>query len=441
MLEGPPVRLEECVVMLRAIAPLIFHRPMELREVERETIEDRDGRGACWAMRAVDGEVQLVGVVGSGEGNPRDGYGYTISARLLAPWRDKPSWWRAELYGSNWEPCLVGVVRLHLIDLDPAQFDAIRARAIEAWPNHRDVTDADPHAVREQVESFDASGHHERVRALLAAPLRDTMTWVSAALCARRTELLGPDAVTARTWVSREPHASRGWSALADAGGDATTSEGDARMLAALTNPFSTVAIERAAITHPTEASALAAAISHVFLDPAWRWLDVGDRDAYAARVDAWQPSASESAIWERPGHVLSAALDREIATFFDTKDAVRLETSYVHTGPPLAERGSLSHQCGIGTGHSVRRAIVEQTPIAARSRVVAACQINAEDRLACFGLVWLDATRHVVWRYVVHAEGERLVRSPITFHVIDRATDDWGVATAASLTRAAASR
>lgn len=436
VLAGPAITVERGAELVRAIAPLVIGRPLDLREVERQTLPDLDGGGACWSARWRDGDIELDAGVSNGEGNPRDGYGYGLRVQLKGPWSDKPSWWRAELFGGGYDRLFSSPIRLRMLDVTPDAFDALRARAIEVMPEHRDVTLEDAYALRELVESFDRAGHHAWVREFLARPLRATDVWITASLCARKVALLGPDPETARTWVTLEPHASLAWTALADAGGDATTSEGDARMLAALTNPFSPCAIERAAVTHPTEASALAAAMSHVFADHAWRWLDATDRDAYAARVDAWQPSASVSVTWERPGHVLSAAVDREIATFFEAKDAARLETSYVHTGPPLAERGSLSHQCGIGTGHAVRRAIVALAPIAARSRVVAACQINAEDRLACFGLVWLDATRHVVWRYVVQQEGEQLTRSPITFHVIDHGTEGWGAQTEASLAR-----
>jgi hypothetical protein len=58
---------------------------------------------------------------------------------------------------------------------------------------------------------------------------------------------------------------------------------------------------------------------------------------------------------------------------------------------------------------------------------VIAVSQTNAEDRLACFGVVWLDAERQIVWRAVVHEEGEKLVRTPIAFDVIDRGRAGWG--------------
>lgn len=432
--EGPEISVERGVELIHAVAPLVIGRALDLREVERVKLEDLDGRSACWGARWVDGDVELVAHVSNGPGNPRDGYGYSMSVKLLGRYEERSPWWRAELHDGSWEPTFRGPIRLRLLGVSPDAFDAIRARATAFLGAHRDVTLDDPYALRELVESFDREGHHAWVRAFLGRPLRVSDPWITASLCARKVSLLGADPETARTWVTLEPHASRAWTALADAGGDAITDEGDARLLAALTNPFSTCAIERAASTHPIDATALAGAMSHVFADPAWRWLDADDRDAHAARAEAWRPSASVSVTWERPGHVLSAAVDREIAAFFDAKDAARLETSYVHSGPPLAERGALSHQCGIGTGHSVRRAIVELAPIPSRSRIVAACQVNAEDRLACFGLVWRDATRQVVWRYVVRQEGEKLVRSPITFHVIDQGTDGWGAETAANL-------
>ncbi|MBN8610162.1 MAG: hypothetical protein J0L92_06245 [Deltaproteobacteria bacterium] len=440
VLEGPGISVERGVELIRAAAPLVIGRALDLREVERVRLDDQDGRSACWAARWVDGDVELAASVMNGDGNPRDGYGYSMSVKLLASYEGRSPGWRAELIDGGWEPMFRGPIRLRLLGVTPEALDAIRVQAVALLGAHRDVTFDDPYALREVVETFDREGHHAWVRDFLARPLRSTDTWVSASLCARKMALLGADPETARTWLTIEPFASLAWSALAEAGGDATSSEGDARILAALTNPFSPCAIERAASARPIDASALSAAMSHVFADPAWRWLDANDRDAYAARPDAWQPSACVSATWERPGHVPSAAVDREIATFFEAKGAARLETSYVHSGPPLAERGTLSHHCGIGTGHSVRRAIVELAPIAARSRVVAACQTNAEDRLACFGLVWLDATRHVVWRYVVHHEGEKLVRSPITFHLIDHGTEGWGAQIEASLGLRAAS-
>lgn len=426
VLDGPSLTGEECLMLVREVAPLVIGRPLALQEVERQTLADLDGRGACWSVVLRDGDVELRAGVFNGEGNPRDGYGYGLSAKLLIPGVDGASGWRAELYGGGWEPVLAGPIRLYVIGLSPETFEAVRARVRALLPRHRDITFDDAYTVRSLVSDFDRHGHVAWVKDFLAQPLRQGLPWLTAELCERKIALHGPDPETARAWLGFEPYASLAWTALADAGGDASTREGEARLLAALTNPFSPGLVEAASKAYPIEAEALAGAMAHVYRDAAWRWLDASERDAFEARAHAWEPSTSTEVRWARPGHVASNAVEREIAALL-LEGAAALENHFVVTGPPLAERGSLSHRVGLGTGHCARRAIVALDPNAPRSRVVATCQINAEDRLACFGLAWLDAARQLVWRFVVHEEGERMVRSPVALQVIDRGTDGWG--------------
>lgn len=52
------------------------------------------------------------------------------------------------------EPSFVSPIRLRLLDVSRASFDAIRARAIEVMTDHRDVTLEDPHAQRELEQSY-----------------------------------------------------------------------------------------------------------------------------------------------------------------------------------------------------------------------------------------------------------------------------------------------
>lgn len=436
VLDGPSLTGEECLALVREVAPLVIGRPLALQEVERQTLADLDGRGACWSVVLRDGDVELRAGVFSGEGNPRDGYGYGLSVKLLVPSVDGARGWRAELYGGGWEPVLAGPIRLYVIGLSPETFEAVRARVRALLPRHRDITFDDAYTVRSLVSDFDRHGHVAWVKDFLAQPLRHGLPWLTADLCARKIELHGPDAETARAWLGFEPWASLAWTALADAGGDADTREGDARLLAALTNPFSPLLVEAASRSHPIEAEALASAMAHVYRDPAWRWLDAEERAAFDARAHAWEPSAFTSVHWERPGHVASSAVDRELAEALHFQRAAALEHGYVVTGPPLAERGTLSHRVGIGTGHSVRRAVLEPHDVPSRSAVLAVSHTNAEDRLASFGLLWLDAERHLVWRAVLTEESGALVRSPLELRVIDRGTDGWGLRAADALSR-----
>ncbi|MBX7194183.1 MAG: hypothetical protein K1X94_19165 [Sandaracinaceae bacterium] len=439
LLAGPPISLEQGVELLRAIAPTLLERPIVLREAGREVQPDMDGRSACWSGRWVDGDVELVASVSNGDGNPRDGYGYNLSAKLLASFEGRP-WWRAELYGGGWDPALSSPIRLGLLGVSPTAFDAIRARALEVLPTHRDVTFDDPYATRDVLDEFERGGHTEWLRTFLARPLLPHLPWMSAHLCELKVALRGPDTETARTWATIYPAQTLAWAALADAGGDAQTSEGDARWLAALTHPFSARSIEAAALAHPVEASALAAAMAHVFLDPSWRWLDPLDRDAFEARRDDWRAAESSRVEWERAGRVSSAAIDLELATLLGLRDAPKLEGSAIVTGPPIAGTGGLGVGCGLGPHHSVRRAILTLDEVPSRSDAVAVCHTNAEDRLACFGLAWLDAQRQVIWRSVLREIDGTFVRSPILIDVIDTGDGAWGAELAATL-RASATR
>jgi hypothetical protein len=164
---GSSISLEQGVELLRAIAPLLLERPIALREAGREVQPDMEGRSACWSGRWVDGDVELIASVSNGDGNPRDGYGYNLSAKLLAPFEGKP-WWRAELFGGGWEPTLSSPIRLGLLGVSPTAFDAIRARALEVLPTHRDVTFDDPYAMRSLLQEFERGGHTEWLRTFLA---------------------------------------------------------------------------------------------------------------------------------------------------------------------------------------------------------------------------------------------------------------------------------
>jgi hypothetical protein len=437
VLAGPPLPLARGAEVIREIAPLVLGRPLALVEVEREALDDLDGRSACWRALWRDGEVELEASVANGPGNPRDGYGYTMSAKLSvpAPGPGPQRGWRAELYAGGYEPELTGPIRLHLFGVSPEGFDAIRARLAVLLPEYRDVTFEDPYAVGGIVADFDRQGHVEWVRAFLAQPLVPGVRWVTDALCERKVALRGADPETARTWVTLAPFASRGWASLADAGGDATTSAEAARFLAALTHPFSPVAIERAAAHFPVEGTALAAAMAHVFRDPRWRWLAAEDRDAYEARAAAWQPAPSRRVVWERPVAPSYDASDTELMKVLRIPRVARPELlGHSASGPPLAERGTLSHRCGIGTGHSLRRAAIDIAKPAGRSRAIALCHVNCEDRLAGFGLAWLDATAQVVWRWSSTEEGGVARRSAIEIDVIDVGDGAMGDAWVATL-------
>lgn len=420
LLAGPALSIDRGAEVIREIAPLVIGRPLSLVEVERTTLDDADGRSACWAARWRDGDVELEASVSNGPGNPRDGYGYSMSAKLFSPYADKASWWRAEFYGSGWEPRVTSPIRLGLLGVSPDAYAAVRARVLELLPEHRDVTFEDTHAVRELVSSFDHHGHVEWVRDFLAQPLVPGVAWVTPELCARKIALRGADPVTARTWVTRAPFASGGWAALAEAGGDATTSADAALFLAALTHPFSPLTIERAAASFPIEGGALAGAMAHLFRDDRFRWLHAADRSAYQLRADAWQPAPSRRVVWQRPAHLAYSAIDAEIVKLLGIPHVHGLQPEHVASGPPLADAGTLSHRCGIGTGHSLRRAAIHVEPLAPRSRAIALCHVNCEDRLASFGLAWLDPAAQVVWRWSLTGEGEAAARSPIEIDVID---------------------
>jgi hypothetical protein len=438
LLAGPPLSVARGAEVILDIAPLVIARPLSLVEVERKTLDDADGRGGCWAARWRDGDVELEASVGNGPGNPRDGYGYSMSVKLFSPYGEKASWWRAEFYGGGWEPHLTSPIRLGLLGVSPDAYAAIRARVLELLPEHRDITLEDAYAVRELVSSFDHHGHVEWVRDFLAQPLVPGVPWVTAELCARKIALRGADAETARTWVTRAPFASSGWSALAEAGGDANTSAESALFLAALTHPFSPVTIELAAPSFPVEGGALAGAMAHLFRDDRFRWLGAADRDAFQLRADAWQPSPSRRVVWQRPAHLAYSAIDAEIVKLLGIPRVHAVTPEHVASGPPLANAGALTSRCGVGTGHSLRRAAIDVDVPAPRSRAIALCHVNCEDRLSSFGFAWLDPTAQVVWRWSLTGEGEAATRSPIEIDVIDLGNGAMGDSWVATLTAAA---
>jgi hypothetical protein len=96
-------------------------------------------------------------------------------------------------------------------------------------------------------------------------------------------------------------------------------------------------------------------------------------------------------------------------------------------TGAPLAAPGSLSSACGIGTGHSVRRAAIELMTPVHRSHVVAVCHTNCEDRLSTFALAWRCMQQQIVLRTSLTGEPPTASRTPIELDVIDTGDGEWG--------------
>jgi len=249
----------------------------------------------------------------------------------------------------------------------------------------------------------------------------------SAELCARKIALRGVDPETARTWVTIEPAATRGWQALADADGDEHTSAEEARFLAALTHPFSPRSLEAAGRGFPLEAGALSGAMAHVFLDPRWRWIDPADRDAFEANGGAWSPAPSRRVTWTRPARVSFEAIDTELAKVLGFAQPLAITRGATVTGPPPAPRGPLSPPCRLGPGPPAPRAILEPPQPVPRSRAVAVCHTNCEDRLSSFGLAWLGPQQQVVWRSSLTGEVAAAVRTPIELDVIDGGDGTWG--------------
>jgi len=146
----------------------------------------------------------------------------------------------------------------------------------------------------------------------------------------------------------------------------------------------------------------------------------------------------SRRVVWRRPANLLHNVVDTEIAKTLAIPRVTVSAAYHVASGPPLAARGKLSHSCGIGTGHMLRRTAIDVTVPAPRSCAIALCHANCEDRLSAFGLAWLDPTAQVVWRWSLTGEGAAAVRSPIEIDVIDLGDGATGDACVAALEAAA---
>lgn len=421
---GPELRPERAAEIFCEVAPLVVGRPLALREGVGAS---SSGGGTCWRRQWDDGDVSVIAGVAEGHGNPRDGDGYLIDCEIKGPY-DGKLWWRATLHQAcGTAPILGSPLAFDVLGLSPAAFDAVRARIAALLPEHRDVTFEDAYAVRCLVEERALRGEHDWLRDFLARPILPHHGWASAALCERKIALRGLDVETARTWTQLAPESSRAWEALADVGGGPETSAAEARWLAALTHPFALRAIEAAGEVAPLPSTALAAAMAHVFHDPRWRWLDARDRDGFAAAADAWRPAPSRRLTLARPVSPNRDALTVEIARAAGFEGARWIPGRAAIYGPPLAPPGTLSARCGVGTGHSVRSAEIALAAPSARSRVVATCHTNCEDRLASFGLVWCGPERQIVWRTSLAGEPPLATQSPVEVDVIDGGDGRWG--------------
>ncbi len=433
LLAGPPLRLARVAEVLLDVAPIIVGRSLALQEVERERLPDGNGGSACWRAVWRDGDVEVVAIADNGPGNPRDGYGYGLSVKLMGPYMDKP-WWRAEIYGGGYEPELQSPIRIGLLGLAPETYEAVRSRVLELLPEHRDVTFDDAHAVRSLVQDFDHHGHEAWVRDFLARPILLNTAWASAALCERKLALHGPDLDTVRRWLYLAPASSRAWQALADAGGDGAISPEDASFLAALTHPFSARAIETAGACAPIPGAALAAAMAHVFHDPWWRWIDVEDRDRFDRNTTAWVPAPSRRVVVETRASQPIDAILAELFARVQMPNAAAVQHGPAITGAPLADPGALSSACGIGTGHSLRRAAIELAEPVARSRLLAVCHTNCEDRLSTFALAWFGPQAQLVLRTSLTGEPLVATRTPIQIDLIDMGDGTWAESVAQRL-------
>lgn len=429
LLAGPRLSFDRGIELLQTIAPLVLGRALALTLVESSEEADSNYHTKCGRRLFRDGDVALHASLLNGDGNPRDGWGYHLTIELRST-DARGERVRASLHGSSYDPSFDDPLRVRVEGASPETraliADALRLR----FPEHRDTTFTDPWTVRETLDDLSRHGHEAWVRDFLSQPLLPTTPGVSAHLCARKLALFGPDAVTARTAVTLDAFSSVGWRALADAGGDELTSAADARVLAALTNPFDVTLVEAAHLPH------LTAAIAHVIRDPRWRWLEGAARDAYEARAERFEPAPSLRVVWTRPEATTFGRLDVEVLTALGVPRPERIDQGFTAFGPPLAPPGSLSHACGIGTGHSVRRAMIDLASPAEESLVAAACHTNCEDRLTSFGIAWLGRQRQIVWRSSYAEASGQPTRTPIEIDVIDHGDGRWAHETVASLSR-----
>lgn len=201
---GPPLSPQRALALMKEIAPLVIGRPLSLVRVEGGSLSDGNGAAACWFETWADGDVTLSATVDNDSGNPRDGWGYSITLKLMSRYLDKPQWWRAEINGGGWEPMLSSPFRVGLLGVTPADYEVIRARLVALLPEHRDQSFADAYAILATLEDFVNHGHSDWVKAYYAGQTSLPAPRLSAYLCAHKTGLMGPDPITAGTWVELE---------------------------------------------------------------------------------------------------------------------------------------------------------------------------------------------------------------------------------------------
>ncbi len=119
--------LEPVHAAFELVASALLGHPAHLECVSKESRPDQNGAfplptfHATW--RSADGLATLTENVASGEGNPRDGYGYALELRLSADLSDGPATCTAR--GGGWEPRL-DALDLVLQGLPPASWRSLR---------------------------------------------------------------------------------------------------------------------------------------------------------------------------------------------------------------------------------------------------------------------------------------------------------------------------
>jgi hypothetical protein len=108
------------------IAHVIAGGPVALRQASFESLPDRDCFGGTHLLRLEGDGVQVEECIASNdEGNPRDGYGYSMSWTFTGTSARAGA--RASIRGSNYEPKMLGFT----VEVSDAEGPAMQ-RALEA---------------------------------------------------------------------------------------------------------------------------------------------------------------------------------------------------------------------------------------------------------------------------------------------------------------------
>lgn len=332
---------------------------------------------------------------GNGEGNPRDGYGYTSSAELTGPDGARVASARHGGGSPSFSPFVVT-----LDGLDLARWETARRVLREGLPHLRDASLGDG-PVRTMVSQLASAGRMDDARRLLgrwAAAPQVEPSWPRAVadLCARAAGFGMLDRALAERWVAASAASPAAWAFLAANGGGGGRTAEEARALAWRADPWRADALRDAWARESEPAREVIRQLCVLRADPRLLWRPAGEATGdpwLAARAAEATAAGSRRLRPSRPGP------PPDLAALLAARRGLPAAAKAMTPGPPPDGPAGAYAGGDVAPGWAVRTTWVWPS-VAGGPAFATVLRTNAADRCLHLGLLAGPGGRWIRWSW-----------------------------------------